>query len=54
MRVANLLPYVVLKVFALQGRHDNKDAHDLVFTLLNADSGPRAADGAPPTPGSTR
>jgi hypothetical protein len=39
VRVANILPYTVLKVFAFQDRHENKDAYDLVFTLLNADGG---------------
>jgi hypothetical protein len=43
VRVANLLPYTVLKVVAFQDRHENKDAYDLVFTLLNHDEGPRAA-----------
>lgn len=43
MRVANLLPYVVLKIFSFQDRHENKDAYDLVFTLLNYSGGPRAA-----------
>jgi hypothetical protein len=43
VRVANVLPYIVLKVFAFQDRHENKDAYDLVFTLLNHDGGPRAA-----------
>lgn len=43
VRVANLLPYTVLKIFAFQDRHENKDAYDLVFTLLNHDGGPRAA-----------
>lgn len=41
VRVANVLPYTVLKVFAFQGRHENKDAYDLVFTLLNHEGGPR-------------
>jgi hypothetical protein len=45
LRVANLLPYAVLKIFAFQDRHQNKDAYDLVFTLLNADGGPAAAGG---------
>lgn len=40
LRVANVLPYVVLKIFAFQDRHENKDAYDLVFTLLNGDGGP--------------
>jgi hypothetical protein len=43
LRVANILPYVVLKVFAFQDRHENKDSYDLVFTLLNSQEGPRAA-----------
>ncbi len=38
LRVAN-----VLKIFAFQDRHENKDAYDLIFTLLNQDEGPRAA-----------
>lgn len=42
VRVANLLPYSVLKIFAFQDRHENKDSYDLVFTLLNAEDGPRA------------
>lgn len=42
LRVANILPYVVLKIFAFQDRHENKDAYDLVFTLLNAEGGPRS------------
>ena len=43
VRVANVLPYAVLKIFAFQQRHENKDAYDLVFTLLNYKHGPRAA-----------
>jgi hypothetical protein len=43
VRVANLLPYTVLKILAFQDRHENKDAYDLVFTLLNHEEGPRAA-----------
>jgi len=43
VRVANVLPYTVLKIFAFQDRHENKDAYDLVFTLLNHEGGPRAA-----------
>jgi hypothetical protein len=43
VRVANLLPYVVLKIFAFHDRHENKDAYDLIFTLLNKDDDPRAA-----------
>ena len=43
VRVANLLPYSVLKILAFQDRHENKDAYDLVFTLLNHRGGPRVA-----------
>ena len=38
-----MLPYTVLKIFSFQDRHENKDAYDLVFTLLNHPDGPRAA-----------
>jgi hypothetical protein len=41
LRMANLMPFVVLKILAFQDRHDNKDAYDLVFTLLNYQGGPR-------------
>lgn len=43
VRVANVLPYTVLKILAFQDRHENKDAYDLVFTLLNHEGGPRTA-----------
>jgi predicted nucleotidyltransferase len=43
VRVANVLPYTVLKILAFQDRHENKDAYDLVFTLLNHGGGPRVA-----------
>jgi hypothetical protein len=43
VRVANLLPYTVLKVLAFQDRHENKDAYDLVFCLLHFGDGPDAA-----------
>jgi hypothetical protein len=49
LRVANVLPYTVLKIFAFQDRHANKDAYDLVFTLLNHQGGPRAAGAAAAT-----
>ena len=43
-RVAGLLAYVVLKILAFQDRHRNKDAYDLVYTLLNyPQGGPSAA-----------
>ncbi len=40
--VANVLPYAVLKILAFQDRHENRDAYDLVFTLLNYEGGPSA------------
>jgi hypothetical protein len=43
VRVANVLPYTVLKIFAFQDRHENKDAYDLAFTLFNYEGGPIAA-----------
>lgn len=43
MRIAGLMPYVVLKILAFQDRHENKDSYDLVFTLLNHSGGPQAA-----------
>jgi len=43
VRVVNILPYLVLKIFAFQGRHENKDAYDLLFTLFNYPGGPRTA-----------
>lgn len=43
VRVANILPYTVLKIFAFQDRHKNKDAYDLIFTLLNYEGGPEQA-----------
>lgn len=46
MRVAGVLPYTVLKILASQDRHENKDAYDLVFTLLNHAGGPGAAGAA--------
>lgn len=43
VRVANVLPYTVLKILAFQDRHENKDAYDLVFTHLNYEEGPQSA-----------
>ncbi len=43
VQVCGLLPYVVLKTLAFQDRHDNKDAYDLVFCLLNFGDGPESA-----------
>lgn len=38
-----MLSYTVLKIFAFQDRHDNKDSYDLVFTLGNHPGGPAGA-----------
>lgn len=46
--MANLLPHAVLKIFAFQDGHENKDAYDLVFTLLNHKGGLRVAGQAAP------
>ena len=43
VRVANVLPYTVLKILAFQDRHENKDSYDLVFCLLYFGNGPGAA-----------
>jgi len=43
VRVANLLPFTLLKVLAFQDRHENKDSYDLVFCLLHFGDGPDAA-----------
>lgn len=46
LRVAGVLPYTVLKIFAFQDRHNTKDAYDVVFTLLHFGSGPAEAGAA--------
>ncbi len=43
VRVVGLLPFIVLKAMALQGRHEPKDAYDLVYVLLHYGDGPAAA-----------
>lgn len=43
VRIANLLPYVVLKILAFQDRHENKDAYDLIFCILYFGRGPHHA-----------
>lgn len=43
LRVAGLLPYVTLKIFAFQDRHADKDAYDLMFCVRNFPGGPSAA-----------
>jgi hypothetical protein len=45
VRVANILSYTVLKILAFQDRHENKDAYDLVYCLLNYGEGPDDAGG---------
>lgn len=52
LRVAGLLTYVVLKILAFQDRHHNKDAYDLVYTLVNYPGGgpPAAASVAANSP----
>ncbi len=42
-RVANILVYTVLKILAFQDRHENKDAYDLIYCLLNFGDGPADA-----------
>ena len=49
-RVAGLLAYIVLKILAFQERHHDKDAYDLVYTLVNyPNGGPPAAGRAAAT-----
>ena len=43
VRIANLLPYVVLKIQSFQDRHERKDVYDLIFVLANWPDGPTAA-----------
>jgi hypothetical protein len=43
VRIANVLPYAVLKILAFQDRHENKDSYDLVFCLLHFGDGSEAA-----------
>lgn len=45
LRVAGLIPYVVLKILAFQERHHDKDAYDLVYTLVNHPGGGPGAAG---------
>lgn len=40
VRVANILSYTVLKILAFQDRHENKDAYDFIYCLLNFGDGP--------------
>ncbi len=43
VRVANILAYTVLKILAFQDRHENKDAYDLIYCMLNFGEGPEDA-----------
>lgn len=43
VRVAALAPLVTLKIRAFVDRHHDKDAYDLVYTLLNYPDGPAGA-----------
>ncbi len=43
VRVANILSYTVLKILAFQDRHENKDAYDFIYCLLNFGDGPHDA-----------
>jgi hypothetical protein len=43
IRVANLLPFLVLKAFALDGRDKDKDSYDIVWTLNTFGDGPLSA-----------
>lgn len=42
VRVANVVPFVVLKALAYEDRFEEKDAYDLVYTLMYYPSGPDA------------
>lgn len=46
VRVAGLAPFLTLKVRAFVDRHHDKDAYDLVYTLLNHPDGPGGAGDA--------
>jgi hypothetical protein len=43
VRVAGLAPFLTLKIRAFTDRHHDKDAYDLVYTLLNHPDGPAGA-----------
>ena len=46
IQVAGILSFVVLKILAFQDRHQNKDAYDLVYSMLYFEGGPEGAAGA--------
>ena len=39
LRVTGILSYIVLKTLAFQDRHHEKDAYDLIYTLMNYPNG---------------
>jgi hypothetical protein len=43
IRHADIVSFVCLKAFALDQRHERKDAHDLVYCLEHYEGGPEAA-----------
>ncbi len=43
LQVVGVLTFTVLKILAFQDRQENKDAYDLVYTLLNYPGGPAGA-----------
>jgi len=43
LQVVGVLTFTVLKILAFQDRHENKDAYDLIYTLLNYPEGPAGA-----------
>jgi predicted nucleotidyltransferase len=40
VRVANIVPFVVLKALAYEDRFEEKDAYDLIYALMYYDNGP--------------
>jgi hypothetical protein len=51
LRVSNLLPFIVLKAFAINDRDKAKDSYDLVWVLTAYGDGPRSvADAAANSP----
>lgn len=43
VRVAGLLPFVILKISAFVDRHHDKDVYDLIWSLANHPDGPEGA-----------
>ncbi|GBE26087.1 hypothetical protein BMS3Bbin02_02380 [bacterium BMS3Bbin02] len=48
MQVAGILRFVALKILAFQDRHQNRDAYDLVYSMLYFEGGPEGAASASP------